>query len=106
MFSIYHVEIYTENMPARDAIHDAVKTALINDGWTITGVTDPNNWVDLPASYHNGAGGISFADGHSEIHKWLDASTKRVIQRVDFTGLAAGNSRDIDWLQRRTFAFP
>lgn len=23
-------------MPARDLIHDAVKTALINDGWTIT----------------------------------------------------------------------
>jgi len=22
----------------------------INDGWTIMGVTDPNSWVDLPAS--------------------------------------------------------
>jgi prepilin-type processing-associated H-X9-DG protein len=28
-------------------------------------------WRDLPASYHNGAGSFSFADGHSEIHKWL-----------------------------------
>ena len=26
--------------------------------------------VDLPASYHNSAGGLAFADGHSEIHKW------------------------------------
>ena len=26
--------------------------------------------VDTPASYHNGACGISFADGHAEIHKW------------------------------------
>jgi prepilin-type N-terminal cleavage/methylation domain-containing protein/prepilin-type processing-associated H-X9-DG protein len=28
-------------------------------------------WADLPASYHNGAGSLSFADGHSEIHKWV-----------------------------------
>jgi prepilin-type N-terminal cleavage/methylation domain-containing protein/prepilin-type processing-associated H-X9-DG protein len=26
--------------------------------------------VDMPASYHNSAGGLAFADGHSEIHKW------------------------------------
>jgi len=26
--------------------------------------------IDLPASYHNSAGGFAFADGHSEIHKW------------------------------------
>jgi prepilin-type N-terminal cleavage/methylation domain-containing protein/prepilin-type processing-associated H-X9-DG protein len=32
--------------------------------------------VDVPASYHNGAGTISFADGHVEIHKWLDARTR------------------------------
>ena len=27
-------------------------------------------WVDIPANYHNGAAGIAFTDGHSEIHKW------------------------------------
>ena len=26
--------------------------------------------IDFPASYHGGACGFSFADGHSEIHKW------------------------------------
>ena len=30
---------------------------------------------DLPASYHNRACGISFADGHSEIHRWKDGTT-------------------------------
>ena len=29
-------------------------------------------WVDKPAKTHNGACGFSFADGHSEIHKWLN----------------------------------
>ncbi len=27
-------------------------------------------WIDVPAIYHNGASSFSFADGHSEIHKW------------------------------------
>jgi len=31
--------------------------------------------IDVPASYHNGACGISFADGHAEIHKWHDSRT-------------------------------
>ena len=30
---------------------------------------------NLPANYHNGAGGLNFADGHSEIHKWRDPQT-------------------------------
>jgi prepilin-type N-terminal cleavage/methylation domain-containing protein len=29
------------------------------------------HWRNLPASYHNGCGSFSFADGHSEIHKWV-----------------------------------
>ena len=28
-------------------------------------------WVDVPAKTHNNACGFTFADGHSEIHKWL-----------------------------------
>ena len=38
--------------------------------------------VDVPASYHNGAGGISFADGHAEIHKWRDDRTKPAITGI------------------------
>lgn len=44
----------------------------INDGWFVETPQEPNTWVDIPASYHNGAGGLSFADGHSEIVKWKD----------------------------------
>jgi len=43
----------------------------INDGWLQTDPTPtPSAWNDLPASYHGGACGIAFADGHSEIHMW------------------------------------
>ena len=39
-------------------------------------ISDPDlafqEWIDYPATYHNNAGGIAFADGHAEIHKWRD----------------------------------
>ena len=48
----------------------------INDGYFIA-VPDTNAWFDLPGSYHNGGGSFSFADGHTEIHRWKCASTIR-----------------------------
>ena len=56
----------------------------INDGYFLNNA-DYNTftyWGDLPASYHNGACGFSFADGHSEIHKWRSRAT---IQPVKFS---------------------
>ncbi len=47
----------------------------INDGWLITYWPGGGGWGDLPASYHAGACGIGFADGHAEIHKWRDSAT-------------------------------
>lgn len=32
------------------------------------------HWRNLLASYHNGAFTFSFADGHGELHKWLETS--------------------------------
>lgn len=43
----------------------------INDGSFICS-PDIQEWVDCPASYHNGAGGLVFCDGHAQIHKWTD----------------------------------
>lgn len=34
-------------------------------------------WRDLPASYHNGAAAFSFADGHSVLRPWQEATTLR-----------------------------
>ena len=33
-------------------------------------------WRDMPANYHNGACGFSFADGHAEIKRWLNPFTR------------------------------
>jgi prepilin-type N-terminal cleavage/methylation domain-containing protein/prepilin-type processing-associated H-X9-DG protein len=48
----------------------------INDGYFIA-LPDSNEWRDLPGSYHNGGGSFSFADGHTEIHRWKCGSTIR-----------------------------
>ena len=76
----------------------------INDGWLITDVTSKSRWVDLPASYHNGACGFSFADGHSEIHKWLEGSTKVKVKKSQYNGFDAPGSRDIQWIVQRSVA--
>ena len=51
--------------------------ASINDGM-IWIYLDAPGWVDWPATYHNLSGSISFADGHSTIHKWRDPKTARL----------------------------
>ena len=38
------------------------------------GFTDAR-FRDSPANFHGGAASFSFADGHAEMHKWLDAMT-------------------------------
>jgi prepilin-type N-terminal cleavage/methylation domain-containing protein/prepilin-type processing-associated H-X9-DG protein len=51
-----------------DSINDGFFTVDM-DGYPGT----PVQLVDSPASYHGGSGGLSFADGHSELHKWKSA---------------------------------
>jgi prepilin-type N-terminal cleavage/methylation domain-containing protein/prepilin-type processing-associated H-X9-DG protein len=46
----------------------------INDGYFINRYLS-YEWIDLPASYHNGGGYFTFADGHSEIRYWRQSST-------------------------------
>ena len=75
----------------------------INDGgFAVAGtrVTAPQNWIDWPGKYHNGACGLSFADGHSEVHKWLDKGTLQGRGK----GGSATNPRDVAWLSKRTSA--
>jgi prepilin-type processing-associated H-X9-DG protein len=74
----------------------------INDGWFVVNVTKGNpaglQWVDYPASYHNNAGGLSFADGHAELKKWRDRITLLPVRQQTFFR----PNPDITWLQERT----
>jgi prepilin-type N-terminal cleavage/methylation domain-containing protein/prepilin-type processing-associated H-X9-DG protein len=59
--------------------------------------------IDYPASYHNGACGLSFADGHSEIRKWIDPRTKPPVKFYEMPlNVASPNNKDMVWLSERT----
>ena len=73
----------------------------INDGLFST-LAAADTFNDLPASYHNGACGLAFADGHSEIHKWLEANTKQPILQQAWPG-GAYAPRDVQWMLQRTY---
>ena len=78
----------------------------INDGWFMCDpIAYPKTWVDIPASYHNGSGGLGFADGHAEIKKWRD-STVLLFGREgakNGTYQPQGNPPgDLQWLQQHT----
>jgi prepilin-type N-terminal cleavage/methylation domain-containing protein len=42
----------------------------LNDGYLQMGLISPE-YPDVPANYHGGNNCFGFADGHSELHKWL-----------------------------------
>jgi prepilin-type N-terminal cleavage/methylation domain-containing protein/prepilin-type processing-associated H-X9-DG protein len=85
--------------PSQTWVYIDEHAASINDAGFGTPGPPPTTvrWVDYPAAYHNGAGGLSFADGHAEIHKWkglvypktgLPANTVTPAQRSDWDWFA------------------
>lgn len=82
----------------------------IDDGYfavDMTGYPDQPRtivWANYPASYHNNSAGISFADGHAEIKRWLDPRTtpQLVPGKPLPLNVSSPNNQDLIWLQQRT----
>jgi prepilin-type N-terminal cleavage/methylation domain-containing protein len=84
----------------------------INDGWFATYMSGhhPSRPAarligDYPSSYHNGACGFNFADGHAEIKRWLDRRTKANfkpgVHLPVFPAVSSPNNPDVLWIQDR-----
>jgi prepilin-type N-terminal cleavage/methylation domain-containing protein/prepilin-type processing-associated H-X9-DG protein len=76
----------------------------INDGFFIVQMDYypdmTKTWmVDFPASYHGRAADFAFADGHAEIHKWLDARTYPPLTTTLTLNVSQPNSKDVYWMQ-------
>jgi prepilin-type N-terminal cleavage/methylation domain-containing protein/prepilin-type processing-associated H-X9-DG protein len=81
----------------------------INDGYFLINPDNPKtsgSWGDVPAGYHNGAAGFSFADGHSEVHKWRFASSKLPPAPdgvpPNFSSVIPSGNADFVWVAERT----
>jgi prepilin-type N-terminal cleavage/methylation domain-containing protein/prepilin-type processing-associated H-X9-DG protein len=62
-----------------------------------------NQIVNFPAGYHGGSGGVTFADGHAELHRWRSAelqAPQQLVQSVkhEFTTVQANNV-DLVWMR-------
>ncbi|MDR3458204.1 MAG: DUF1559 domain-containing protein [Verrucomicrobiae bacterium] len=82
----------------------------INDGLFAVNAAAQYAIVDYPANYHNGGSCLTFADGHTEYHKWLEPTTEPPIT-VDPDGIqrlpsgskpTSPNDRDMQWLVTHT----
>jgi len=75
----------------------------INDGFFVNRLED-YAWGNLPASYHNRAVNLSFADGHQETHRWVVGDTVQPSRQGVVRGskIPANPPTDFDWLKERT----
>jgi len=73
-----------------DSLNDAAcAVQMAKDGATSAMI------IDFPASYHGGACGLSFGDGHAEIHKWIGKTIKGPV--VSLVVPAGDSVKDIIW---------
>ena len=85
-----------------DSINDAAFANSCTGADSSTGA----QIVDMPASYHNGACGFAFADGHAEIHKWRGSKIKNARVRSILMTLPVGPAGDswvdVAWMAENT----
>lgn len=79
----------------------------INDGLFQTNLKNRGGLariVDYPASYHNRAAGIAFADGHGDIKHWTDRRTTPEMKTGQLVALDVPSpfNADVAWFQEHS----
>jgi prepilin-type N-terminal cleavage/methylation domain-containing protein/prepilin-type processing-associated H-X9-DG protein len=104
---------FTRPGPAMTFVLIDERMDSINDAYFVTEMDGYPNFastkvVDCPGNYHNSACGFSFADGHSEIHRWRDARTMPPMKPKVWLTLnyASPNNRDVIWMQEHCTRVP
>jgi prepilin-type N-terminal cleavage/methylation domain-containing protein/prepilin-type processing-associated H-X9-DG protein len=70
-----------------------------------------NRWLDAPSGRHGNATGFNFADGHAEIHKWVDSDLRKVaisggvVQPNNIAFLPNAGPKDHAWFTNHIAAF-
>ncbi|MBU6401601.1 MAG: hypothetical protein KGS61_14890, partial [Verrucomicrobia bacterium] len=85
----------------RDSINDAYFAIDMSNTGTPEGNGNPRPYyiIDYPASYHSGGGNVSFADGHVEIHRWLEPTTNPHLGTAQARKYTSATDRDVSWLE-------
>ena len=90
-----------ENDPRGDNIGSwlMIQNGSVDDGFA------GSKFEDSPAAFHGNSSSFDWADGHAEMHKWLDAATIAFAQSMDPTKYShpptpSQVSRDAPWAAR------
>ena len=79
-----------------DYVHKGHKTSIrtinLNQPWQ----------GNLPASCHNGAANMAWADGHLELHRWGSNTVRPPVQGGAGGGFVPSPATDYLWLRDRT----
>jgi prepilin-type N-terminal cleavage/methylation domain-containing protein len=100
--------------PAGAMVFIDEKDDSIDDGEFLIQMLDWSSgpeMANIPAAYHAGAGLVSFADGHAEIHKWYSSVVLKPGQQGgvvvwpssrpdNFKTITGHDLRDLGWLQK------
>ncbi len=75
----------------------------IDDGYFAVRVNEPV-WQNYPAVRHGGSASMSFADGHSELKRWIEPTTptlKNPSGNAPAPASGGQRNRDLQWLSER-----
>jgi len=102
-WEVYHKFEEIEN-PAERFTFIEMPASMINAGNYRVDMRPSSFTMDYPGVYHNYGTAISFADGHTEFHKWLDERTKAPEDTKPAPGLSidSPNNRDLIWMRSKT----
>ncbi len=86
--------LFTDENP--DSIDDSIL-------YTYYGYTSgTGQFTEIPGSNHGGANGISFTDGHAEMHKWQDSTTLHKVNYSVYQKVSVLNNVDLAWMAQHT----
>jgi prepilin-type N-terminal cleavage/methylation domain-containing protein/prepilin-type processing-associated H-X9-DG protein len=85
---------------------DSINDGYFSDNPSQTAIV--SQWGDGPGSNHGGSCSLAFADGHSELHEWLSATTKLPVQYGAWNppNFDSAGKSDYRWLMERMENIP
>jgi prepilin-type N-terminal cleavage/methylation domain-containing protein len=93
-------QIYVTLDESNDTINDrSFCVDMSNTGNLLgMGANNPYWMIDYPGTYHNRSDQFSFADGHTQTHRWLEPTTLVPPGRAEGVTHTSATDRDVKWL--------
>lgn len=79
---------------------DSIDDGILYDYYGYTSGT--GQFTELPGTQHRGSCGVSFADGHAVIHKWVTSIANHRVNYVSMNEILVAHNADLAWLAMHT----